>query len=247
MNIGVFTFDEKLYHSIDKKFKHPNPDLIVAIGGDGTFINCVRKNINMNIPFYGLANGTLNFLMNNHENQTINEVLELLSENKFSITFVNTPVLKFFHNSQLMDTVVNEIVIGDTLRYYPTFNVNYNGKNTEIKTSFMSVSTPLGSTGLNRNIGGIIIPSIKLPLYSFVSVASNKKLNFIMDETKGEKETIIKKLDDRYKTVVIVDNHKKLNLSQNDEIKITTDKFISIGFLDYEQFVVKRISEIIEK
>jgi len=245
--IKVFTFDQKLYNNIDEKFKSNEPDLVVSIGGDGTFINSVRENIDLDVPFYGVAGGTLNFLMNQHDCTDINKLLESISNEEFKITYVKTPTLKFFHNDKFIGNIVNEIVIGDSLRYYPTFNIKYNDKEIELKGSFISMATPLGSTGLNRNIKGTLIPSIKYSLYSLVSLASNKDLNSVVDETKGVNNTIIKKLDDRYETVVIVDNQKKLFLEKNDEIKVTTGKFITIGFLNYEEFVIKRISEIIEK
>jgi len=109
------------------------------------------------------------------------------------------------------------------------------------------MATPLGSTALNRNINGTIIPTIEYPLYSLVTFASTINTNIIVDETKEKQKTILKKIDDRYETIVVIDNKKKLLLHQNDEIEIKTGKYVKIGFVNYKDFQIKRISKIIEK
>ena len=39
-------------------------DVIVAIGGDGTLLNALRKSAGRNIPVYGINRGSVGFLMN---------------------------------------------------------------------------------------------------------------------------------------------------------------------------------------
>jgi len=247
MKIKVFTYDNNLYNSINEKYKSNKPDLIIPIGGDGTFIDSLRKYMDLNIPFYGIANGTLNFLMNKHNINDINKLLKKISKNEIKIDFVKTPTLKYYYNDVFVGNIINEIVIGDSLRNYPTFELKTGKKVLNFKGSFISMATPLGSTALNRNINGTIIPTIEYPLYSLVTFASTINTNIIVDETKEKQKTILKKIDDRYETIVVIDNKKKLLLHQNDEIEIKTGKYVKIGFVNYKDFQIKRISKIIEK
>ena len=40
------------------------PEIIKAVGGDGTLLTAINKFSHLNKPFYGVAMGTVNFLMN---------------------------------------------------------------------------------------------------------------------------------------------------------------------------------------
>lgn len=246
----VFTFNDELNKSIKSKYKSKNPDLIIPIGGDGTFINAIQKYIDLNIPFYGIANGTLNFLMNKHKYKDINKLLKKISQRKIKIDYVKTPTLQYFYNGNFAGNVINEIVIGDTLTGFPTIGIKTNDKikfKKTIKTSALVLSTPLGSTGLNKNIGGKVTPSIKIPLYNLTTVAantvgSNDAFSKVLNYSKGKNSIQFKKKDDRYQTVVVVDGMHKVLLHKNDVIKVKTGKFIKIGFSNYQEFIIKRIT-----
>lgn len=246
-NISVYTFDEKLYEKINSKYKTKKDiDIIVSIGGDGTFINSIRDNLDKNVLYYGIANGTLNFLLNFYKEKNFNKILKDIKNEKLKIKFIKTPTLDCYVNNVKIGTAINEMVIGETIRDYPEYELNINGNIEYFKGSFISISTPLGSTGLNKNINGKIIPSIKYPLYSFVTFASTNNKNIIIDESKNNINNIfLKKIDNRFETTILIDNKRKYIIHKNDVVSFKKGKFIKIGFINYKEFRKKRIKEII--
>src|SRR5262249_46465637 len=50
-----------------KPFESPTPDLIVAVGGDGTMLRAIRKHWRDRLPFYGVNTGGQGFLLNGRD------------------------------------------------------------------------------------------------------------------------------------------------------------------------------------
>ena len=50
-----------------KKYDHPDPDVIVVIGGDGTMLRAIRSLWRERKPFYGINTGHLGFLLNDRD------------------------------------------------------------------------------------------------------------------------------------------------------------------------------------
>lgn len=242
MKIFAFTYNEDLNKIIDKKFKDENPDVIVPIGGDGTFISAIKKYNHLEKIFYGIANGTLNFLMNNHKYEDINELLELISNDEtfYKKDFIDTPILNFFINDVKQGIAVNEVVYGYTIVKYPKTNVvfkksNGNILNEIINTSMICISSPLGSTGLAKNLHPKINP-LEYKLMKIDTLASNIDIN----ETIYNEDVIIKNLSN-INMEILADNILTENvLKPNDILKISFGKTIKICYDDYNEFKVKR-------
>lgn len=59
-----------------------SPDFILVSGGDGSMLHAIQDYIHLNVPFFGIAAGTLNFLMNKIENPSfINPYPSLSTDN----------------------------------------------------------------------------------------------------------------------------------------------------------------------
>jgi NAD+ kinase len=50
-----------------KPLESPTPDLIVAVGGDGTMLRAIRKHWRDRLPFYGVNTGGQGFLLNGRD------------------------------------------------------------------------------------------------------------------------------------------------------------------------------------
>jgi NAD kinase len=50
-----------------RDYESEEPDLIVAIGGDGTMLRAIRQHWRLRIPFYGINTGHLGFLLNDRQ------------------------------------------------------------------------------------------------------------------------------------------------------------------------------------
>jgi len=57
-----------------------NPEMYFVIGGDGAMLHAHTNTIDKTIPYFGKGFGTLNFIMNNYENDF--EVLEAMLEDR---------------------------------------------------------------------------------------------------------------------------------------------------------------------
>lgn len=242
INIQTFTYNEDLNNIIDIKFKSEKPDLIVAIGGDGTFISAIRKLHNLEVPFYGLANGTLNFLMNYHKYDNINDLLENISVNysKNNIDIIETPILNYYINNVKIGVAVNEVVYGYSIIKYPKTNVVFKKTNgflfdEDINTSMICISSPIGSTGLSKNIKAKINP-LEYPLLNINTIASNIEIH----ETIFDEEVLITNCSNVNIEILSDNILNEVSLKQNDVLKVNFGKKIRICYDNYEKFKIKR-------
>ncbi|NCC70669.1 hypothetical protein EOM09_03740 [bacterium] len=62
-----------------------NPDLIIAVGGDGSFLRCVKsRNFDPNLNFIGVNTGTLGFLQEVKASE-VDEFISKLKNNSFLV------------------------------------------------------------------------------------------------------------------------------------------------------------------
>jgi len=239
MKIKIVTLDKKLEKTINKKYKSKNPDIIIPIGGDGTFIYAIQSNkdtINRAIPFYGIANGTLNFLMNKYEYNNVNRLLKHISK-KTNIEFIKTPILKYYINNKYKGIAVNEVVYGESIRAYPIINLSFENFNETFQGSMIAISSPVGSTGLNKNIKGRIIPKLEYPLMNINSIASSIDIHKTIEDGKVS----ITQLHNRGKVPILVDNIVVDYMNDNDILRVELGDYISIGFDNIDEFEKKRV------
>lgn len=243
MKIKIITFNKELEAKIDNKYKNENPDLIVPIGGDGTFIHSIQQNLDLvknGVPVFGIANGTLNFLMNKYEFDDINKLLNKI-EHKNNIEFIETRLLNYYINNEFKGVAVNEVVFGESIREYPTINLNYNQIFKRFQGSMIAIASPIGTTGLNRNIDGTIIPKLDYDLISINTIASSIKVHEVVENT----EVFIRQEYERAKIPVLVDNKIVAHMNNNDVLMVKLGMKIKIGFNDLKAFEEKRILSMI--
>ena len=133
-------------------------DMVISIGGDGTFLNAARQVGNKEIPIIGLNTGRLGFLADispNEIEQTINEIFN----NEYSIESRSVLELCCDDNSIENPFALNEISI---LKRDDGSMITIE---TEIDNSYLAtyqsdgliVATPTGSTAYSLSVGGPII------------------------------------------------------------------------------------------
>lgn len=240
MKILFYTLDKNI--KVNEKYYNQEPDIIVVYGGDGTFLNALKDHMHLNVPFYGIAGGTLNFLMNTHKD--LNNTLKLIESNELKIEFKETPTINVFLNNMDIGYAINDIVIGDSLRSYSTMTIDnkkYPDINKTIKGSAILLSTPLGSTAMNINNGGHPV-AIKFPIWQISTIVCNDNFRKRLDDTDKDVHLNIKKLDNRYETMIVIDGKARAIMNENDIISFKTGKYFKIGFENYDEFNRKRIA-----
>ena len=136
-------------------------DLMISIGGDGTFLRTLGLVRDKEIPVLGINTGRLGFLSTmNHEN--ISEFYSDIINSNYEIEERSTVQVKVL-NSKILDEIfcvgLNEISI---LRKNTTSLINIQTKlDGQFLNSYWSdgliVSTPTGSTGYSLSCGGPIV------------------------------------------------------------------------------------------
>ena len=196
-------------------------DIIISIGGDGTFLNSARATGNSHKPLIGINLGTLGFISDIMP-QDIKEVLTRIINNKFKI--VELTVIKCIINKEKEIFALNEIVIdkSDSIKMVE-LEINYNKEFVgKFYTDGVLVSTPTGSTGYSLSAGGPIITPFS-SVFILTPICPHS-LNFrpvILPDTGNIKIKTISK----DKVRITPDGHKSIIESSPVEIKIMKADF----------------------
>ncbi|MCX7833447.1 MAG: NAD(+)/NADH kinase [Ignavibacteria bacterium] len=161
-----FYIDETLKEHIDiSKFKEriislnkivESCNILLSLGGDGTFLNTARLIKNSNIPILGVNLGALGFMAEVGPKE-INNFISNIEKGKYKIIDFCVISAELENNKFLYG--INEIVIdkSNSIRVIE-IEISYNN---EKVVNFLGdgviVSTPTGSTGYSLSAGGPII------------------------------------------------------------------------------------------
>ncbi len=159
----------KLHHSLDEIC----PDVIVAIGGDGTFIRAVHQYPNAII--FGLHTGNLGFYTN-YTIETLEQLIEDLNEEKYKMDSLDLLQCKInSKDREFVDFAINEFTIIMSPKTL-TLNVFIDQEQLEtFRGTGLCISTPYGSTAYNKSLHGAILdPKVKaLQLTEIGGINSN--------------------------------------------------------------------------
>lgn len=135
------------------------PDLILSVGGDGTFLETVMKVKDLGIPVAGVNTGRMGFLAN-IPNEEIVPSIEMLCKGEYEI--IERSLLEISRPADIFDgestSALNEITIQKANPSMITINVYVDGAylNTYWSDGLI-VSTATGSTAYNLSAGGPIL------------------------------------------------------------------------------------------
>ena len=137
------------------------PDIIIFIGGDGTFLKAIQNNIDRldDVLFLGIKNkrNSLGYFYD-FDVEDVEDIFDLLDSGLLKINRVN--LLKgvaFSKKEELEFYAFNEIRLSnmvETLRCQLFIN---DEKKKKYAGDELIVSTPSGTTGLNKSAGGALI------------------------------------------------------------------------------------------
>lgn len=226
--------------------KGKNPDLILVSGGDGAILHAIQEYNHHKVPFLGYGTGTLNFLMNDMNFDKLRKFLIKLEKNEITLKTIETTKIKVSLQRKSakkaikIGQAVNEVVLGSKLMGYHSFSINSNDgsfNNFEIKGSGICLSTDLGSTGYNFNLGGAILP-LGSDLWSLLGIVCNRYLEDILNTDKITIENTSK----RPGLSVFLDGIKQKNtINIGDKIIIQKGDTVKLAFYNQKKFFEKRI------
>lgn len=134
-------------------------DLVLSVGGDGTFLETVLKVKDLGIPIAGVNTGRLGFLANISADE-ISHSIDMLCKGEYEI--IERCLLEISHPSGMFEgnssTALNEITIQKADLSMITISVFVD--ETHLNTYWadgLIVSTATGSTAYNLSVGGPIL------------------------------------------------------------------------------------------
>ena len=205
-------------------------DLLVSIGGDGTFLRTIEYVRDLNIPVMGINTGNLGFLAT-IKKENLDQAVEKIYKKKFKV-----------ENRSVIKVNAEEIGLPKNLFPYALNEISVVRKDTtsmiNIKTSLdgnhlnsywadgLIISTPTGSTGYSLSCGGpVISPSSGSLVLTPISPHNlNARPLVISDETKielsvsGREEKHLLSIDSN---IFTVQNQTKITIEKpNFDFKI---------------------------
>jgi NAD+ kinase len=204
------------------------PDMILSVGGDGTFLETVLKVKDFGIPVAGVNTGRMGFLAN-IPNEDIGSSVDLLYNNDYEL--VERSLLEISHPAGLFDgdasTALNEVTIQKSNMSMITIHVYVNGifLNTYWADGLI-ISSATGSTAYNLSVGGpILSPEDESIIISPISphnltirpivLSGNSELKMVME---GRADGYLATCDFRFKQLPITE---EINIVQS-RLKLKT-------------------------
>ncbi len=218
---------EKALKANKKKQVTKNPDLLISVGGDGTFLKAARDNYYSPSTLYvSLKSGKLGF----YSDYSVNEVDVLLQKLLDGDFFVEKiPLIKAsWTNGHCY--AINEVKVINS-KQTTNIEILINGEYFEtLRCSGIYVSSAQGSTGFNRSCHGPII----YDSYESIIFGELNSVNSVLQRSlqnplvlKNKNELIFRSLDNE--CAIIPDNLEKNFNSNNTDILMTrSSKMINI-------------------
>jgi len=216
--------------------------IIFAKGGDGTLLRAIAHYKHLNLPFYGIAKGTVNFLMNDFKKINIS----LAKVKTFNLIKVKVLYKEDFYyykdgfkqvkkvQKEKKYQAFNEIMLGGTMNSWIDFEVKEKDNIIpNFKGGGMIISTAQGSTGINKNNKGVILP-LSSNCWSVTGDKTNKNINFVLEPHKTEIT-----VNSRTGVTLWVDGSNKV-IQSVEKIILTKGKEVKVMFNEYNNFKTKR-------
>lgn len=151
---------ERTYQTLVSSFGQTGIDeaeVIVAIGGDGTLLNALRKSEGRNIPVYGINKGSVGFLMNAPQLDNLAEKIEQAESVTIHPLSMDATDI---HGNTFQSIAFNEVSLLRQVRQAAkiSISIDHVARMDELICDGVLVATPAGSTAYNLSAHGPILP-----------------------------------------------------------------------------------------
>jgi len=244
---------QKVNQLIEKHFPQilieKHPDLIFVSGGDGAMLHAMQSFSHLDKPFLGHAMGTFNFLMNTISLEQLKDTIDGIQKDTIPFNKISTSKIEVqirsnnSKNNRSIGEAVNEVVIGSSIMGFHTFVLNSKDNtftNFTVKGSGLCVSTDLGSTGYNFNLGRDILP-LGSNLWLLSGIVCDR---YLKDIIQIEELEITCSCERSEPTIFLDGIDKKVNLKKGDKVILKKGRDISLYFLNKNSFLNKRLDII---
>ncbi len=230
-NIFTSRVDADNYYFASPSDVPEGVDVIIVLGGDGTFIHVAKDLITCNIPIIGVNLGNLGYLTEIDVHDFKEDCRKLLAGDYH----IEDRMLLFgeiIRNGKSIaeDIALNDIVLFRGQSGIIDYEVNVNGRFlNRYSADGIIVSTPTGSTGYNLSAGGpVVYPTAQIMLATpicahtlnsrSIAFSADAVIEIIIKERSGEK---------KQQKVVSFDGSSELLLENEDVIRVSRSSLIA--------------------
>ena len=237
--------EEELANSIDQKKKidfvyntfnsdkdlKSGVDLVISMGGDGTFLKCVSYIKNSGVPIMGINIGRLGFLANVSLDQ-ISEAFHDIKAKKY--VFQKRSLLKV----EVEGALDGEYFAMNELTIHKKDTTSMVAVNVSLDDNFLNtywsdgliVSTPTGSTAYNLSCGGpIITPGCQVHIITPIAAHNLNVRPVVVPDHMPIKLSV----EGRNRSYLMSIDGKSISIKQGQEIKIMKAGFM-INVIKFE-------------
>ena len=202
-------------------------DIIIALGGDGLMLQCLKKSMDTHQKIFGMHCGSVGFLMNNYSPDNLEERLSAAVENKLSpLRMTATDI----GGSKQEARAINEVSLlrKSAQAAHLKIMVDDRERLPELACDGVMVATPAGSTAYNLSVHGPILP-INAPLLALTPISAFRPRRWRGALLPDNAKVTIKCLDYEKRPVsAMADNFEILNVT---EVDIEQDKSTELKIL----------------
>ncbi|TDM10596.1 NAD kinase [Macrococcus lamae] len=169
--------DLAVAHGFEVVENSEDADIIASIGGDGAFLQSVRKtNFRQDAIYVGISTSDQKYLYSDFH---IDDTSNLRAAVKNETTEVRRyPVLEINLNNEMTYYCLNDFYIKSSIIKSMTMNVTIDDTHFEtFRGDGLLISTPTGSTGYNKSLGGAVVDP-KLKSMQMTEIASLNNNNY---------------------------------------------------------------------
>ncbi|MGJ8669922.1 MAG: NAD kinase [Oceanococcus sp.] len=146
--------------ALEAKYSHvplDEADVVVALGGDGFMLEALHRNMQRNLPIYGMNRGTVGFLLNRYSED---QLLDRLNGAQEVILHPLKMTTQTDSGSEQTAHAINEVSLLRQTRQAANLRVLIDGKERIDKMicDGALLATPAGSTAYNLSAHGPILP-----------------------------------------------------------------------------------------
>ena len=194
-----------------EELKDINPDLVFAIGGDGTTLRAFRT-IPGKVPLFSINSGGHRGVLSEISAESIDEAINAILAGKF--VYDSRIRIQASVNGKVFPPILNDIlIIRVSLTRTPLLSIMLMGDKIKQRMDGIVISTPTGSTGHSFSVGGPVLHEGMscLVLTPIASVNRMPQLVIPVEEIR---------IESTHESHLIIDGQETFKINAGEPIKI---------------------------
>lgn len=215
------------------EYDEAHPELVIAVGGDGTILFAVHKYLDQleSVMFVGIHTGTLGFFTDYNRD----EIYDLINDIQRKTPKVFPRSLLEVHSHGQVHYALNEMRLENN-RHSQVIDVYVNDEHLEtFRGNGLCISTPSGSTAYNKSIQGAVLdPSLRLMQLSEIAGINHNAYRSLGSSLILGADKYIRLKTVNYQYSVMCCDIEDFELYENEVIDVMLSNRVA-NFADYRQ------------